>query len=74
MGFDYAYTYPGINKVLQAAGRVIRTEQDRGAILLIDDRFGTNKYRKLFPEEWRRNEKIKDNNELKTKLKRFWDI
>ncbi len=51
-GFDYAYVYPGMNKVLQAAGRVIRTEQDKGAVLLIDDRFITNKYLSLFPWEW----------------------
>nr|WP_300002559.1 ATP-dependent DNA helicase [Tissierella sp.] len=73
-GFDYAYTYPGINKVLQAAGRVIRTEGDRGAILLIDDRFGTNKYKRLFPEEWSGSESVKNNTELKEKLKEFWKL
>ncbi|OLS03584.1 ATP-dependent DNA helicase [Tissierella creatinophila] len=72
-GFDYAYTYPGINKVLQAAGRVIRTEQDKGAILLIDDRFGTTKYRKLFPQEWKSSESVKNNKELSIKLQRFWN-
>lgn len=51
-GFDYAYIYPGINKVMQAAGRVIRTETDRGRILLIDDRYYTLKYRSLLPREW----------------------
>lgn len=51
-GFDYAYVYPGINKVLQAAGRVIRTETDKGRILLIDDRYGTLKYKNLLPKEW----------------------
>ena len=51
-GFDYAYRYPGMNKVLQAAGRVIRTEQDRGVILLMDDRFQYGEYKSLFPMEW----------------------
>lgn len=52
MGFDYAYLYPGINKVLQAAGRVIRTVNDRGIILLMDQRFRRREYQELFPREW----------------------
>ncbi|MBQ9082632.1 MAG: PD-(D/E)XK nuclease family protein [Clostridia bacterium] len=51
-GFDYAYRFPGMNKVLQAAGRVIRTENGRGVVLLIDDRFRTPAYRALFPVHW----------------------
>ena len=51
-GFAYAYRYPGMNKVLQAAGRVIRTPEDRGVILLLDERFLNSEYRKLFPIEW----------------------
>ena len=51
-GFDYAYRYPGMNKVLQAAGRVIRTKEDTGAILLMDERFLNRDYRNLFPREW----------------------
>lgn len=51
-GFDYAYRFPGMNKVLQAAGRVIRTKEDTGIILLLDDRFRTREYRCLFPPEW----------------------
>lgn len=51
-GFDYAYLYPGINKVLQSAGRVIRTESDRGIILLLDERFSRRQYRDSFPREW----------------------
>ncbi|MBD7913900.1 ATP-dependent DNA helicase [Clostridium sp. Sa3CUN1] len=51
-GFDYAYIYPGVNKVMQAVGRVIRTENDKGRVLLIDDRYYTLKYRSLFPKEW----------------------
>lgn len=52
-GFDYAYLYPGMNKVLQAAGRVIRTEEDRGVIALLDDRFAGRRYREIFPREWK---------------------
>ena len=51
-GFAYAYRYPGMNKVLQAAGRVIRTDEDRGVILLLDNRFLGSDYRGLFPLEW----------------------
>jgi len=51
-GFEFAYLYPGINRVLQAAGRVIRSEDDRGAVVLIDQRFGTYRYRSLLPREW----------------------
>jgi DNA excision repair protein ERCC-2 len=52
-GFDYAYTFPGINRVLQAAGRVIRSEHDRGALLLIDARYATHRYKTLLPSHWR---------------------
>ncbi len=52
-GFDYAYTFPGMNRVLQAVGRVIRSETDRGVVLLIDTRFGEARYRRLFPSWWR---------------------
>jgi Rad3-related DNA helicase len=51
-GFDYAYRFPGMNKVLQAAGRVIRTSEDVGVVVLMDDRFATGAYRRLFPAEW----------------------
>jgi Rad3-related DNA helicase len=51
-GFDYAFRYPGINKVLQAAGRVIRTDEDRGVILLLDERFRQRDYAGLYPREW----------------------
>lgn len=51
-GFDYAYLYPGMNKVLQSAGRVIRTEKDKGVILLMDERFQSLHYRRMFPREW----------------------
>ena len=52
-GFDYAYRFPGMNKVLQAAGRVIRTEDDYGVAALLDDRFMQGSYRALFPREWK---------------------
>ena len=52
-GFDYAYKYPGMNKVLQAAGRVIRTAEDAGVVALLDERFQQTGYRRLFPEEWK---------------------
>lgn len=51
-GFDYAYRYPGMNKVLQAAGRVIRTMEDKGVIALLDERFLERSYLRLFPREW----------------------
>lgn len=51
-GFSYSYLYPGMNKVLQSAGRVIRTERDKGVILLLDDRFQDQRYREIFPREW----------------------
>ena len=52
-GFDYAFRYPGMNKVMQAAGRVIRTLEDEGVILLLDQRFLQREYQQLFPREWR---------------------
>ena len=52
-GKDYAYVNPGMNKVMQAVGRVIRSENDRGAVLLIDERYTLNKYQDLFKEEWK---------------------
>ncbi|QDW75571.1 ATP-dependent DNA helicase [Lachnospiraceae bacterium KGMB03038] len=71
-GFDYAYLYPGMNKVLQSAGRVIRTDEDRGVILLLDDRFGDARYQETFPREW---EKIVpcSLSGVKEKLREFWE-
>lgn len=57
-GFDYAFRYPGMNKVLQAAGRVIRTSEDRGVILLLDERFLQREYGALFPREWEREASV----------------
>lgn len=71
-GFDYAYRYPGMNKVLQAAGRVIRTSQDRGVVLLIDDRFSMWDYRRLMPPHWSHFTPVYDCNVLRTELEKFW--
>jgi DNA excision repair protein ERCC-2 len=71
-GFAYAYQYPGFNRVLQATGRVIRTETDRGIIVLIDDRFTHARYRQLFPSHWRGYQVVPNTSEMKDKLKRFW--
>lgn len=71
-GFDFAYVYPGMNKVLQAAGRVIRTTQDIGAVLLIDRRFYSKRYEALYPDEWYHRDMIRSNEELETKLTAFW--
>lgn len=51
-GFDYAYTYPGFNKVVQAAGRVIRSEYDRGVVILVDERYKYQIYKSLMPDFW----------------------
>jgi len=71
-GFAYAYQYPGFNRVLQATGRVIRTETDRGIIALIDERFTHARYRRLFPEQWRGYQIIHSEDEIKQRLARFW--
>lgn len=71
LGFEYAYLYQGMNKVLQSAGRVIRTKDDKGAILLLDDRFTTNQYSRLFPREWFPNV-IVNRDTMLTTLKKFW--
>lgn len=70
-GFDYAYRYPGMNKVLQAAGRVIRTKGDKGVVLLLDERFLQRTYRDLFPPEWQHYEVCNAQN-VGEKIKRFW--
>ena len=72
MGFEYAYMYPGMNKVLQAAGRVIRSETDTGAVLLIDERFGRREYTRLFPGHWRGLRRIGDSGGLEKALDAFW--
>ena len=71
-GFAYAYQYPGFNRVLQATGRVIRTETDRGIIVLIDERFSHARYRHLFPAHWRGYQVVQNTGEIEGHLARFW--
>jgi len=71
-GFDYAYKYPGMNKVLQAAGRVIRTTKDTGIVVLLDDRFTSHSYLSLFPKEWE-NYEITTKDQIGKKIDRFWN-
>ena len=71
-GFDYAYRYPGMNKVLQAAGRVIRTVDDFGIVALLDERFLTPAYQRLFPREWQHRE-IVNVDRIGQRVERFWD-
>lgn len=70
-GFDYAYRYPGMNKVLQAAGRVIRTQKDKGIILLLDERFCQRENLSLFPKEWS-NYQVSKIASVEKQLKKFW--
>jgi len=72
-GFAYAYQYPGMNKVMQAAGRVIRTAEDRGTVLLIDSRFTTRRYLENMPAHWSYLRVVKNSAELDEKLKIFWN-
>lgn len=71
-GFDYAYRYPGMNKVLQAAGRVIRTEDDHGVILLLDERFQREKGKEIFPKEWADCERCRLDI-VEEKIRLFWE-
>ena len=70
-GFDYAYRYPGLIRVLQAAGRVIRSEQDRGVLVLVDSRFTQSFYQRLFPAQWAQKN-CRDLAELRQGVKDFW--
>ena len=71
-GFDYAYVYPGMIKVLQAAGRCIRTDDDKGVILLLDNRYSQRRYQSLFPYEWYPNFRVRKSDDVKTLCERFW--
>ena len=71
-GFDYAYRYPGMNKVLQAGGRVIRTAEDVGVIVLLDERFLQSDYRGLFPREWE-SRRICNLKNVDKMLEEFWN-
>ena len=72
-GFDYAYRFPGMNKVLQAAGRVIRTPEDKGVVLLIDDRFLAPDTRRLMPPHWDGLRAVDSVEELRAELEWFWN-
>ncbi len=72
-GFDYAYTYPGMNKVIQAVGRVIRSEEDKGVAVLFDDRYSHYKYQGLFPNNWSHFQVIEKGRYLESYLLAFWD-
>lgn len=71
-GYDYAYTFPGMNKVLQACGRVIRREDDRGIVVLIDDRYETPQYKTLFPNHWENLKNASSVSELAKIISGFW--
>ncbi|AKA72247.1 ATP-dependent DNA helicase [Clostridium scatologenes] len=73
MGYEYSYMYPGMNKVLQAAGRVIRTEEDRGVVMLMDERFSNRNYRELFPKHWDANTIARNVKEVENIIKNFWE-
>jgi len=73
MGYENAYMFPGMNKVLQAAGRVIRSENDIGMVLLVDERFSHRTYRCLFPKHWEHNARVKNARDLEFKLEQFWE-
>ena len=72
-GYDYAYTYPGMNHVLQAVGRVIRRDEDRGVAVLVDDRYATPKYRALFPKHWEGVQYAGNAQSLAEITRRFWE-
>ncbi|QUI20814.1 ATP-dependent DNA helicase [Vallitalea pronyensis] len=72
-GFQYAYMYPGMNKVMQAAGRVIRTGEDIGVVILIDERFNYQHYRNLFPPEWCHAKYISSSTSLRNRVDLFWN-
>ena len=71
-GYEYAYLYPGINRVLQAAGRVIRSEKDRGVVVLVDDRYKSYRYRSLFPATWM-PVTVNSKAELDRVMEEFWN-
>lgn len=71
-GFEYAYVYPGMNKVMQSAGRVIRSSTDRGLVALLDERFNDYQYKQLFPDEWENPTVINDSKMIGPILCDFW--
>ena len=71
-GFNYSYTFPGMNRVLQAAGRVIRSAEDRGVVLLIDQRFGQSRYQRLFPPGWHPAHPARSSEQVGRAVEEFW--
>lgn len=71
-GYDYAYVFPGMNNVMQAAGRVIRRENDRGIVVLVDDRYSTPQYRSIFPPHWSHIKFVGNASSLAELMRRFW--
>ena len=71
-GHDYAYLNPGMNKIMQAVGRVIRSENDRGAVLLIDERYMYHQYQDLFRAEWKNYEVVLNPKEVTSILTKFF--
>lgn len=71
-GYAYAYTYPGMIKVTQAAGRVIRSEDEKGVVVLVDDRFATPEYYSLFPDYWKHVKYIDNARDLLNQVIEFW--
>ena len=71
-GYNYAYLYPGMNKVMQAIGRVIRSEEDKGMVLLIDERYSWNQYRNLFKSEWKDYEMVFSEDDIKRAISKFY--
>jgi Rad3-related DNA helicase len=71
-GFDFAYRYPGFNKIMQAAGRVIRSEEDKGIVILVDHRFSSLQYKELYPPDWSHYQIFSGAESLVAEVKRFW--
>jgi Rad3-related DNA helicase len=73
-GFEYAYLYPGINKVIQASGRLIRSHQDKGIVLIVGERFGEERVNTLFPEYWfKKPGDIVFTDSYVKVIQKFWD-
>lgn len=73
-GKNYAYIYPGMNKVMQAVGRLIRSEDDKGTVLLIDERYMTNQYQDLFKKEWSNYQVVLSNDEVDEAISSFYNM
>ena len=72
-GYNYAYVFPGMNSIMQAAGRVIRREDDKGIVVLIDDRYSTPQYREVFPSHWSHMKFVGNAASLAELTRRFWE-